>query len=238
MKIERLYTYELLYVYSLEKLFELLRNKISALERNCNYNFVCVLVSVMSQEDSQITTLKIGQISPTIPLSSQSSPRDVSSDNPPPILTDAPPIGQKGGLPVKQIDEDSLVSEAGDQNQFNIQTKLDWTPELDVALLYALQNHKLVGSNKYFHMLCLHEAFTMNSGIRCTVDALWNRVSEWYDLDLLADNEINPFPVSEEPNDFCLPPHFFHSQPHNSPIVLDSGDESTSHRLRSLHRTK
>ena len=191
----------------------------------------------MSEEDLQMTTLKSGHNSPTIPLSSQSSPRDVSSDNPP-LLTDTPPTELKGSLAVKQLDEESLLSETGDHNQVNIQNKLDWTPELDVALLYALQNHKLVGSNKYFHMLCLHEAFTINTGVRCTVDALWNRVSEWYDLDLLADNEINPFPVSEEPNDFCLPPYFFHSQPHNSPIVLDSEDDSTSHRLRSLHRTK
>ncbi|KAI6646486.1 MRG/MORF4L-binding protein [Oopsacas minuta] len=187
----------------------------------------------MSKDDSQITTIMISEPnSLTNPESPHSSTHEPSADKSPPTNTEL-----KEGVSGKELDEELIISEV-DQKPVAILTKIDWTPELDLALLYALQNHKLVGSNKYFHMLCIHDAFSKNSGILCTVDTLWDRVSEWYDLDLLAGNELNPFPLSDEPNEFSLPPYFSHSQPPDSPILLDSEDEPASHRLRSVHRIK
>ena len=189
----------------------------------------------MSRENTQNTTILISDTnSPTTP---PSSPHESSvekhtlphPDNDPQTDSKLPVIAKRT--------EDSLRSDPGQA----ILTEIEWTAELDVALLYALQNHKLVGSNKYFHMMCVHDAFTRNAGIRCTIACLWSRVSEWYDLDLLADNELSPFPLTG-PKDFCLPPHFSRTQPLETAGLVDSEGEgegeSTSHRLRSIHRAK
>ena len=187
----------------------------------------------MSQENSQTTPILISDPNSPAPLSPDSSPHESSEEKRPlPHSDDDPQTDSMLPATAKRT-EDSLQPEP-DQALVN---KMEWTAELDVALLYALQNHKLVGSNKYFHMIFVHDAFTRNAGIRCTIACLWDRVSHWYNLDLLADNELNPFPLSE-PKDFSLPQHFSRTQPLDAPILLETEGEPTSHRLRSIHRTK
>ena len=184
----------------------------------------------MSRDTLRDTTILISDPnSPATPQSHHSSPHESSvekhthSDNDPQTDSNLPAA-------TKQTEELSVPEQA-------VMNRIEWTAELDVALLYALQNHKLVGSNKYFHMICVHDAFTRNAGIRCTISCLWDRVSQWYDLELLADNELNPFPVSG-PKDFSLPEHFSRAQPLEASALQDSEGEPTPHRLRSLQRPK
>ena len=174
---------------------------------------------------------------PLVPSSPPSSPLPSAQ---PSLDGDNKPVLVKSDdvMPTEAVERAEEAGGGLNEPESEVLAKIEWNPELDVALLYALQNHKLVGSNKYFHMICVHDAFMKNAGIQCTIACLWDKVSQWYDFELLADNEINPFPLPDQPNEFCLPEYFNLTQPIDTPIVVDSDDGSGTYRLRSTHKPK
>ncbi|XP_070555786.1 MRG/MORF4L-binding protein-like [Ptychodera flava] len=80
---------------------------------------------------------------------------------------------------------------------------LNWNAELEVSLFHAMKGHKPVGVNKNFHMMCIHEKFTLSTGKKCTAQHLWDHLGTMYDLPALHESEILPFPNNEI--EFVLP---------------------------------
>ncbi|XP_006818355.1 MRG/MORF4L-binding protein-like [Saccoglossus kowalevskii] len=81
-----------------------------------------------------------------------------------------------------------------------------WDADLEVNLFHAMKGHKPVGVNKNFHMMCIHEKFTLSTGKKCTANVLWKHLGTMYDLPALHESEILPFPNREK--DFHLTDEF------------------------------
>ena len=67
--------------------------------------------------------------------------------------------------------------------------QINWTPEMDVNLFYAMIDHKPVGENKHFHMIFIYEKFNNLSDKKLSAEQLWQRLSSLYDLKELVRNE-------------------------------------------------
>ncbi|CAG2160952.1 unnamed protein product [Oppiella nova] len=78
-------------------------------------------------------------------------------------------------------------------------TEMDWTPENEIKLFYAMRGHKPVGVAKNFHMICILDEFVKLTDKEITSKTIWNRLETMYDMETLHDNEDMPFPNITSP---------------------------------------
>ena len=67
------------------------------------------------------------------------------------------------------------------------ESPVQWTPEMEVNLLYSMIDHKPVGVNKHFHMIFIYEKFNNLCDKNLTVDQIWQRLGTLYDLKELVN---------------------------------------------------
>ncbi|XP_046820545.1 MRG/MORF4L-binding protein [Vespa crabro] len=80
---------------------------------------------------------------------------------------------------------------------------IEWNVENEINLFFAMNGHKPVGINKYFHMVCIWEKFRGTIHKDVSLKAIWDHLESMYDLMALDDMEDLPFPSHEM--DFSLP---------------------------------
>ncbi|CAG2101424.1 unnamed protein product [Medioppia subpectinata] len=78
-------------------------------------------------------------------------------------------------------------------------TQVEWTPENEIKLFYAMRGHKPVGVAKNFHMICILDEFVKLTDKEITSKIIWNRLETMYDMETLHDNEDMPFPNVSTP---------------------------------------
>ncbi|XP_017881701.1 MRG/MORF4L-binding protein [Ceratina calcarata] len=85
--------------------------------------------------------------------------------------------------------------------------EVEWNVENEIQLFFAMNGHKPVGINKYFHMVCIWEKFRVAVHKDVSLKSIWEHLESMYDLMALDDMEDPPFPNQEI--DFCLPEQDF-----------------------------
>ena len=65
-------------------------------------------------------------------------------------------------------------------------SSVNWTPEMEVSLFYAMMDHKPVGENKHFHIMFIYEKFNNQSEKKLTIEQLWQHLGSLYDLQALV----------------------------------------------------
>ncbi|KAL6260549.1 hypothetical protein P5V15_008070 [Pogonomyrmex californicus] len=81
--------------------------------------------------------------------------------------------------------------------------EIEWNVENEIQLFFAMNGHKPVGVNKYFHMVCIWEKFRAAIHKDVPLKMIWDHLESMYDLMALDDMEDLPFPGQEI--DFSLP---------------------------------
>ncbi|XP_015590555.1 MRG/MORF4L-binding protein isoform X2 [Cephus cinctus] len=81
--------------------------------------------------------------------------------------------------------------------------EIEWNVENEIQLFFAMNGHKPVGVNKYFHMVCIWEKFRAAIHKDVSLKIIWDHLESMYDLMALDDTEDLPFPSNEI--DFNLP---------------------------------
>ncbi|XP_033188211.2 MRG/MORF4L binding protein [Bombus vancouverensis nearcticus] len=84
--------------------------------------------------------------------------------------------------------------------------EIEWNVENEIQLFFAMNGHKPVGINKYFHMVCIWEKFRVAIHKDLSLKTIWEHLESMYDLMALDDMEDLPFPSQEI--DFSLPEEF------------------------------
>ncbi|XP_012276514.1 MRG/MORF4L-binding protein isoform X2 [Orussus abietinus] len=85
----------------------------------------------------------------------------------------------------------------------DLSEEIEWNVENEIQLFFAMNGHKPVGINKYFHMVCIWEKFRAAIHKEISLKMIWDHLESMYDLMALDDTEDLPFPSSEI--DFTLP---------------------------------
>lgn len=85
--------------------------------------------------------------------------------------------------------------------------EVEWNVENEIQLFFAMNGHKPVGINKYFHMICIWEKFRVAVHKDISLKCIWEHLESMYDLMALDDMEDPPFPNQEI--DFSLPEQDF-----------------------------
>ncbi|XP_015121521.1 MRG/MORF4L-binding protein [Diachasma alloeum] len=98
---------------------------------------------------------------------------------------------------------EALDTMAVKEKQGDSTEEIDWNVENEVQLFFAMNGHKPVGVNKYFHMVCIWEKFRAAINKDVSFKAIWDHLETMYDLVALDDTEDLPFPSTEV--DFALP---------------------------------
>ncbi|XP_011312789.1 MRG/MORF4L-binding protein [Fopius arisanus] len=99
--------------------------------------------------------------------------------------------------------QEALDPMAVKEKQGDSTEEIDWNVENEVQLFFAMNGHKPVGVNKYFHMVCIWEKFRAAINKDVSFKTIWDHLETMYDLVALDDTEDLPFPSSEV--DFALP---------------------------------
>ncbi|XP_076287864.1 MRG/MORF4L binding protein [Lasioglossum baleicum] len=89
----------------------------------------------------------------------------------------------------------------------NPNDEVEWNVENEIQLFFAMNGHKPVGVNKYFHMVCIWEKFRAAIHKDVPLKMIWDHLESMYDLIALDDMEDLPFPNQEI--DFSLPEQEF-----------------------------
>ncbi|XP_011504376.1 PREDICTED: MRG/MORF4L-binding protein [Ceratosolen solmsi marchali] len=89
------------------------------------------------------------------------------------------------------------------EKQADSAEEIEWNVENEIQLFFAMNGHKPVGVNKYFHMVCIWEKFRAAIHKDVSLKAIWDHLKSMYDLMTLDDMEDVPFPSNE--TDFLLP---------------------------------
>lgn len=89
--------------------------------------------------------------------------------------------------------------------------EIEWNVENEIQLFFAMNGHKPVGINKYFHMVCIWEKFRVATHKDISLKMIWDHLESMYDLMALDDMEDLPFPSQEV--DFSLPETEFVGKP-------------------------
>ncbi|XP_072948110.1 uncharacterized protein MrgBP [Epargyreus clarus] len=84
---------------------------------------------------------------------------------------------------------------------------MEWDVDMEIQLFYAMANHKPVGINKHFHMVCIWDKLTNSITKEISTHDIWKHLDTLYDMPLLDDTEPIPFPNHEMP--FALPENDF-----------------------------
>lgn len=93
----------------------------------------------------------------------------------------------------------------------NNEKSVQWSPEKEVQLFYALKGRRPVGINRFFQMMFIQEEFSNLTGQDVSSEEIWKYLETLYDLDALNENEEESI-VGEE-KDFILPEEYHQSQP-------------------------
>ncbi len=80
--------------------------------------------------------------------------------------------------------------------------ELNWNVETEVNLFHAMRNHKPVGVNRHFHMVCIISKLCESLGRNVTSKQIWDHLASMYDLCALNESENLPFPNKEK--DFLI----------------------------------
>ncbi len=80
---------------------------------------------------------------------------------------------------------------------------VNWNIETEVNLYHAMRNHKPVGVNRHFQMICITKKLHDSMGKRLSAKQIWEHLTKMYDLAALNESETLPFPNKEK--DFVLP---------------------------------
>ncbi|XP_032687974.1 MRG/MORF4L-binding protein [Odontomachus brunneus] len=97
------------------------------------------------------------------------------------------------------------------QTEISSFDEIEWNVENEIQLFFAMNGHKPVGINKYFHMLCIWEKFRIAIRKDISLKIIWDHLESMYDLMALDDMEDLPFPSQEI--DFSLPEVEFVGKP-------------------------
>ncbi|XP_058792968.1 MRG/MORF4L-binding protein isoform X1 [Phymastichus coffea] len=89
------------------------------------------------------------------------------------------------------------------EKQVDSSEEIEWNVDNEIQLFFAMNGHKPVGVNKYFHMVCIWEKFRAAIHKDVSLKAIWDHLHSMYDLAALDDMEDVPFPPDE--TDFILP---------------------------------
>lgn len=115
--------------------------------------------------------------------------------------------------------------------------EVKFTPEIEVALFRAMQDHKPVGVSKHWHMVCIHQRMIAQGFASISTHVIWNHLQKLYDLVSLDELENDALPSDQQ--DFELPPHF-HEQGDSEDVLATRkrgrGSNSPSPSV-SPHRT-
>ncbi len=79
---------------------------------------------------------------------------------------------------------------------------MNWNVETEVNLFHAMRNHKPVGVNRHFHMMCIISKLCESLGRNVTSKQIWDHLASMYDLSALNESENLPFPNKEK--DFVI----------------------------------
>ncbi|GAB0087745.1 MRG/MORF4L-binding protein [Sergentomyia squamirostris] len=81
--------------------------------------------------------------------------------------------------------------------------EIEWSPEDEIQLFFALDGLKPVGINKYFFMACIADRLTKALNREVSTEAIWTHLKTMYNLDAL--DELEPLPFPNDQKDFSLP---------------------------------
>ncbi|XP_015522355.1 MRG/MORF4L-binding protein isoform X1 [Neodiprion pinetum] len=95
------------------------------------------------------------------------------------------------------------------EKQVDHTEEIEWNVDNEIQLFFAMNGHKPVGINKYFHMVCIWEKFRAAIHKDISLKVVWSHLESMYDLAALDDMEDLPFPSNE--TDFALPESEFSS---------------------------
>ncbi|XP_071836333.1 MRG/MORF4L-binding protein-like [Apostichopus japonicus] len=84
---------------------------------------------------------------------------------------------------------------------------VQWGPEMEVMLFYAMRKHKPVGINKHFHMMCIYEKLVTSATVKISSKQIWDHLETMYDMAALHESEVIPFPNVQQ--NFDLPENEF-----------------------------
>lgn len=87
--------------------------------------------------------------------------------------------------------------------------EMEWSPEEEVQLFFALDGLKPVGVNKHFYMACIADRLSKSLNREVPAECIWAHLRTMYNLDLL--DELEPLPFPNEQKDFFLPDTEFSS---------------------------
>lgn len=86
-------------------------------------------------------------------------------------------------------EEESAEIKAGDT--------IDWDVDMEIQLFYAMANHKPVGINKHFQMICIWEKLSNSVTKEISTQDIWKHLETLYDTSMLDETESIPFPNHE-----------------------------------------
>ncbi|XP_055706664.1 MRG/MORF4L-binding protein isoform X2 [Phlebotomus papatasi] len=84
--------------------------------------------------------------------------------------------------------------------------EIEWSPEDEIQLFFALDGLKPVGINKYFFMACIADRLSKALNREVSTEAIWSHLKTMYNLDAL--DELEPLPFPNEQKEFSLPDEF------------------------------
>ncbi|XP_059622999.1 MRG/MORF4L-binding protein [Phlebotomus argentipes] len=84
--------------------------------------------------------------------------------------------------------------------------EIEWSPEDEIQLFFALDGLKPVGINKYFFMACIADRLSKALNREVSTEAIWSHLKTMYNLDAL--DELEPLPFPNDQRDFSLPDEF------------------------------
>ncbi|XP_055694781.1 MRG/MORF4L-binding protein [Lutzomyia longipalpis] len=84
--------------------------------------------------------------------------------------------------------------------------EIEWSPQMEIQLFFALDGLKPVGINKYFFMTCIADRLSKALDRDVSTEAIWSHLKTMYNLDAL--DELEPLPFPNEQKEFSLPDEF------------------------------
>ncbi|XP_045505033.1 MRG/MORF4L-binding protein isoform X1 [Colias croceus] len=115
---------------------------------------------------------------------------------------------------------------------------IDWDVDMEIQLFYAMANHKPVGINKHFQMVCIWEKLSNSITREISTQDIWKHLSTLYDMNMLDETEPIPFPNHEVP--FSLPESEFGSlvkQKCKDAILGDDSEDGRSPSPKTAPRS-
>ena len=101
----------------------------------------------------------------------------------------------------------NMAVDAASDEEERVADCIEWTPENEIHLFNALKNRRPVGLNRYFQMVFISENFNNLTNRDVPSAALWDHLSELYDMETLNENDTPASSVVDE-RDFALSSDF------------------------------